>query len=298
MSDISQIDGQSVRLKRETLGWAVTDMATLACLSVKQIKQIEEGGTSAFYSESVKLTAARKVAALLNMTDAQLFGQKTPVTVEPAFVPDTANASLAQSAFANPESTALADTPHAALARSEALHELAQPPEHIDTAPLDSSAHVSSHAEVSVQPAQAMVAEEASPNPSQASAQPAGNGGYMLKIFALFLVALAVAAFLRPKAGEDKPEQETAAPPPVQVPGANDNTPNTSEQPAAANAAVASQPATADKPVESVAPSGVADKAATPAASDKPAPGGTEKSSPPVVNPATNPANSTANPGK
>ena len=65
MSDITQIDGLSVRRKRESLGWAVSDLATMACLSTKQIKQIEEGGTSAFYSENVKLTAARKVAALL-----------------------------------------------------------------------------------------------------------------------------------------------------------------------------------------------------------------------------------------
>ena len=31
MSDISQIDGHAVRLQRETLGWATTDLATLAC---------------------------------------------------------------------------------------------------------------------------------------------------------------------------------------------------------------------------------------------------------------------------
>ena len=72
MSDISQIDGQTVRRKREALGLAVSDVATTACLSTKQIKQIEEGGMTAFYSENVKLTAARKVAALLGMTEAQL----------------------------------------------------------------------------------------------------------------------------------------------------------------------------------------------------------------------------------
>jgi len=81
MSDVSQIDGQSVRRKRESLGWAVTDMATMACLSSKQIRQIEEGGLAAFYSENVKLTAARKVAGLLQMTDAELFGQVAPQVV-------------------------------------------------------------------------------------------------------------------------------------------------------------------------------------------------------------------------
>ena len=82
MSDISQIDGQSVRLKRESFGWAISDMATMACLSAKQIKQIEEGGLGAFYSESVKLTAAKKVAGILQMTEAELFGQAAPQILE------------------------------------------------------------------------------------------------------------------------------------------------------------------------------------------------------------------------
>ena len=135
MSDISQIDGQSVRLKRESMGWAVTDMATLACLSVKQIKQIEEGGTSAFYSESVKLTAARKVAALLDMSDAQLFGQNTAETHGPDLVLPQVNASLADSSFAvhEPVAGTSPELTHASLTRSEALHVLAQPPEHIES---------------------------------------------------------------------------------------------------------------------------------------------------------------------
>jgi predicted transcriptional regulator len=97
MSDISQIDGQAVRLQRETLGWATTDLATLACLSTKQIKQIEEGGISAFYSENVKLTAARKVAALLQMTEAQLFGQvAAPVLENPVPFEEELSQSVAE----------------------------------------------------------------------------------------------------------------------------------------------------------------------------------------------------------
>ena len=77
MSDVSQIDGNAVRLRRESQGWALSDLATRACLSVKQVRQIEEGGMTAFYSETVKLTAARKLANLLDMTEGQLFGQHT-----------------------------------------------------------------------------------------------------------------------------------------------------------------------------------------------------------------------------
>ena len=124
MSDISHIDGQSVRLKRETMGWAMTDLATLACLSVKQIKQIEEGGTSAFYSENVKLTAARKVAALLQMSEDQLFGQVPPVIAQSTPASDAPFEPLENASLAG-VLTAPDATPQTALAplmRSETLH--------------------------------------------------------------------------------------------------------------------------------------------------------------------------------
>ena len=50
---IPQINGALLRMRREELGWALADLATRACLSNKQVKQIEEGGTSSFYSETV-----------------------------------------------------------------------------------------------------------------------------------------------------------------------------------------------------------------------------------------------------
>jgi hypothetical protein len=42
-------------------------MALRSCLSLKQVRQLEEGGSESFYSESVKLTAAKKVASLLGL---------------------------------------------------------------------------------------------------------------------------------------------------------------------------------------------------------------------------------------
>ena len=45
---IPQINGDLLRMRREELGWAVVDLATRACLSKKQVKQIEEGGTALF----------------------------------------------------------------------------------------------------------------------------------------------------------------------------------------------------------------------------------------------------------
>jgi len=69
------INGDLLRLRREACGWVLNDMATRACMSVKQIRQLEEGGTSAFYSPNVKMTAAKKVGALLGLSAQQVLLQ-------------------------------------------------------------------------------------------------------------------------------------------------------------------------------------------------------------------------------
>ena len=76
------INGDLLRLRREAQGWVVTDMALRACLSVKQVRQLEEGGTSAFYSESVKVTAAKKVGSLLGLSADEVFVSSTTPLVE------------------------------------------------------------------------------------------------------------------------------------------------------------------------------------------------------------------------
>jgi cytoskeleton protein RodZ len=75
------INGELLRLRREAQGWVVTDMALRACLSTKQVKQLEEGGTSAFYSESVKITAAKKVGSLLGLSADEVFASSTPPVI-------------------------------------------------------------------------------------------------------------------------------------------------------------------------------------------------------------------------
>jgi transcriptional regulator with XRE-family HTH domain len=217
MSDISQIDGQSVRLKRESLGWAISDMATMACLSTKQIKQIEEGGMTAFYSENVKLTSARKVAGLLGMTEPQLFGQVTPAVIEQP-QPLHADESLDETDAAVHHEPAHDSSPTsetAAISRSESWHFLAQPPENIhqneqghqpdspdpqfeQTAPLTTD--TTPLQEPASEAAQAQ--EQAPPETS--------NTNYLVKILALFLVALAAAALLRQQAGDDNAQTAPA----------------------------------------------------------------------------------------
>jgi transcriptional regulator with XRE-family HTH domain len=72
--DELSINGDLLRLRREARGWALSDMAIRACMSVKQIRQLEEGGMSSFYSPAVKATAAKKVGGLLGISVDEVFG--------------------------------------------------------------------------------------------------------------------------------------------------------------------------------------------------------------------------------
>ena len=219
MSDVSQIDGSAVRLCREAQGWAINDLAARACLSVKQVRQIEEGGLSSFYSESVKLTAARKIAGLLQLSEAQLFGQVPPV-VAPMdeetilFSSQSASASVATSlpaqAYAAPTDKTPAASSGVHLIRSEALHILAQPPEMDLTSSPSPPAEEASHLHDRPQtPVQTSAAKESK---AAVADEPSPSGNYFLKILVLFLVAIAVAALLRPKPVEptvSSPEAST-----------------------------------------------------------------------------------------
>ena len=81
-----QINGALLRQRREAKGWAQTDLATRACLSLRQVRQVEDGGNSSFYSESVKATAARKIATLLGLPPESAFVQAlaAPESTDPA----------------------------------------------------------------------------------------------------------------------------------------------------------------------------------------------------------------------
>jgi len=65
---------------RESLGLSIKELSGMACLSVRHIEQIENGETSSFYSDQIKVTAAKKVAALLKLKeeDAFDFSEKVP----------------------------------------------------------------------------------------------------------------------------------------------------------------------------------------------------------------------------
>jgi len=86
---LPEIRKEAFTKARESLGLSTKDLSGMACLSVRQIEQLENGETSSYYGDQVKFTAAKKVAALLKLTpeDAFDFGDliqpvKAPEPVE------------------------------------------------------------------------------------------------------------------------------------------------------------------------------------------------------------------------
>ena len=265
MSDVSQIDGSAVRLRREAQGWAINDLASRACLSVKQVRQIEEGGLSSFYSENVKLTAAKKVAALLQLSEAQLFGQvplNPPLAEEESLLYST-SAESARLVYAEPAAAASFAASGVHLSRSEPLHFLAQPPE-VDLTPPATDPEPS-HADkpVAAQPiSQVEHAPSVVADTAQAQIEPVASGNYFLKILVLFLVAIAVAALLRPKPTEPPPSAPEAATGQSMTPPVP---PIAIEAPVMPVAEPSAEPATASALENEVKPVSASDPSATPA---------------------------------
>ncbi len=166
------INGELLRLRREARGWVLGDLATRACMSVKQIRQLEEGGMSSFYSAAVKMTSAKKVAALLGLSTEELFAQDVESTPEPEAVePEVFVEGADVAALENMPTEVMPAAQEAAYIE-------------LDTAP----AH---------EPAAASVVEESKSKTS------------LWVITALFAAALAVAAYMQP---QDEPDAEAAPP--------------------------------------------------------------------------------------
>jgi DNA-binding XRE family transcriptional regulator len=68
-----EIRGAIFIAAREKCAMSVEELAHLACLSKKQIQKIENGQSSTFYSPTVKLTAAKKVAKLIQLDEKDAF---------------------------------------------------------------------------------------------------------------------------------------------------------------------------------------------------------------------------------
>ena len=70
---LPEIRKEAFTKARESLGLSTKDLSGMACLSARQIEQIENGESSSFYGAQVKFTAAKKVAGLLKLTPEEAF---------------------------------------------------------------------------------------------------------------------------------------------------------------------------------------------------------------------------------
>lgn len=90
----NEINGSLLKIKRESLGWTLADMAARACLSTKQVRQLEEGGDNSFYSHAIKLTVAKKIAQILQISEDELFNRAPLVSPATEFDAPTHEVSI------------------------------------------------------------------------------------------------------------------------------------------------------------------------------------------------------------
>jgi transcriptional regulator with XRE-family HTH domain len=91
-SSIAYVLGGNFKKAREAKEISVEDLAKEVTLSKKHIEQIENGQSNAFYSESIKIVAAKKIALALGLSEEEAFEIKQQaldlqVTLETPQVP-------------------------------------------------------------------------------------------------------------------------------------------------------------------------------------------------------------------
>ena len=70
---LPEIRKEAFTQARESLGLSIKELSGMACLSARQIEQIENGQMGSFYSLQIKVTAAKKVAQLLKLSESDAF---------------------------------------------------------------------------------------------------------------------------------------------------------------------------------------------------------------------------------
>ena len=99
---LPQIVGSAIIAGREKMRLTQEQLAHQACLSKRQIMQLEEGGISTFYSEAHKVTVAKKVAKLLNIDESQVLVDPRGDAVLQENLPFDQQDSEAAEALSNP----------------------------------------------------------------------------------------------------------------------------------------------------------------------------------------------------
>lgn len=90
-SKLPEIRKEAFKKARESAGLSTQDLALKACLSNRQIEQLENGEMSSFYGAQIKYTAAKRVAALLGLSeqDAFDFGSRPKAIEQVVMVEET-----------------------------------------------------------------------------------------------------------------------------------------------------------------------------------------------------------------
>jgi len=254
-----QINGALLRMRREELGWALADLATRACLSNKQVKQIEEGGTSSFYSDTVKMTAAKKIGGILGLPEQSVFVVEEPevvleeVTTQEETPSPTADAVHADRSASDSDKTQAVTAPSAAGHDSNAIQE--------DIASPAVKPYLKS-------PSIETTVIQKSTNSALDSEDKPKSKNSLWFIIALFVAALGLAAVMQQPASTPPAEP----PPPIQVLPPEAADPAASAPSAAASGAMAVAPVVAPAPAASsvtsasATASGTAPVSATPTA--------------------------------
>ena len=254
-----QINGALLRMRREELGWALADLATRACLSNKQVKQIEEGGTSSFYSDTVKMTAAKKIGGILGLPEQSVFVVEEPevvleeVTTQEETPSPTGDAVHADHSASDSDKTQAVTAPSAAGHDSNAIQE--------DIASPAVKPYLKS-------PSIETTVIQKSTNSALDSEDKPKSKNSLWFIIALFVAALGLAAVMQQPASTPPAEP----PPPIQVLPTEAADPAASAPSAAASGAMAVAPVVAPAPAASsvtsasATASGTAPVSATPTA--------------------------------
>jgi len=239
---IPLINGALLRMRREELGWALADLATRACLSNKQVKQIEEGGTSSFYSETVKVTAAKKVGGILGLPEQSVF-----VVEEPEVV-------VNESASLDGMTPHTSNDLHADSSGSDKAH--TDLPTATGQYPQDSNASQKDMASAAVKPylkspsIETSVIQKSTNSALDSEDKPKSKNSLWF-IIALFAAALGLAAVMQKPA----PTPPVEPPPPLQVLPPEQPEPAASAPNPAASGAVPVAPLATPAPATSIAPS-------------------------------------------
>ena len=238
---LPDIRKEAFKKARESAGLSTQELALKACLSNRQIEQLENGEIASFYGAQVKYTAAKKVAALLKLSENEAFdfgGEPTAID-KVAMVEETSPLGNKKTKT-NAAEIKAAETNKADVAKVEAV-KIDKPK--VESAPVVSKPDL-------VLELQDVVVEK---SVAKQSASPSSQKKWLL-ILSLIAAVIFSIVNLRPLFFPDTPKEEVAVTPPLPLDPAPANPDPAPEEKASAAvpvippAASAAAPASTDCP--------------------------------------------------